>query len=148
MEIGDRAACRCLRTTNTARCHAKCFQRTRRACRQIQLGLSVEPANLVLCGQSYGPKAIKRLGPHVLKVYLQNIRLSKNRPPSIKTVDGTQHYERLVVGEEGGIDFEFFFAGLNSINYDSFVTSHQPTIKGRSTWELSQYAVDRLTKFL
>ena len=148
MEIGDRAACRWLRTANTARCHAKCFQRTRRACRQIQLGLSVEPANLVLCGQSYGPEAIGRLGPHVLNVYVQNVRLTETGSSSIVTNSGTMYYERLVVGEEGGIDFELFLAGLRSINYDGFVTTHQSAMEGKSTRELAQFMFDRLARFL
>ena len=125
----------------------QCLEMVKRIDRP-NFGLTVEPANLVECGQSYGPEAIGRLGPHVLNVYVQNVRLSETGSSSIATTSGTVYYERLIVGEEGGIDFELFFAGLKSINYDGFVTTHQPAMEGKSTRELAQFMFDRLARFL
>ena len=125
----------------------QCLEMVKRIDRP-NFGLTVEPANLLLCGQSYGPEAIGRLGPHVRNVYVQNIRLSGPGSDSIVTKSGTMQYERLVVGEEGGIDFERFFAGLKSINYDGFVTTHQSAMEGKSTRELAQFMFDRLGRFL
>ena len=39
-------------------------------------GLIYEPANLMLCGESYGPDALERFAPHLMNVYLQNHRLA------------------------------------------------------------------------
>ena len=39
-------------------------------------GIIYEPANLMLCGQSYGRDTLERLAPHMMNVYLQNHRLA------------------------------------------------------------------------
>ena len=112
-------------------------------------GLCVEPANLLLCGQDYGPEAIQRLGPHIFNVYVQNLRMDEEGSSHIKTNRGIVRYERLIVGEEGavgkrGIDFDRFFQGLKSIQYDGFVTSHQPCVEGMGVPELARFVHDRL----
>jgi sugar phosphate isomerase/epimerase len=111
-------------------------------------GLVVEPANLLLGGQDYGPEAIQRLGPYIFNVYIQNLRLVEEGGQSIQTNRGIVHYERLRVGEEGGIDFARFFQGLKSIRYEGFVTSHQPSVAGIDVRKLAQYVFDQLTGFL
>ena len=123
----------------------QCLDVVRRVGRS-NFGITVEPGNLVICGQDYGPEAIQRLGPHVFNVYLQNLRLSETGSSSVMTLDGEVHYDRLVVGEEGGIDFERFFEGLRSIDYDGFVTTHQPAMEGMSVGELAQTMFERLDK--
>ena len=79
-------------------------------------GLAVEPANLLQCGEDYGPEAMRRLGPHVFIVQVQNLRLTKEGSDSIQTHSGVVRYERLIVGEQVGIDFDRFFKGLNAID--------------------------------
>ena len=53
-----------------------------------------------------------------------------------------------VVGEEGGIDFERFFAGLHSVGYDGFVTTHQPAMEGITVEELARTMFERLEKLM
>ena len=61
---------------------------------------------------------------------------------------GEAHYERLTVGEEGGIDIEQFFSGLKEINYDGFVTTHQPSMADKSARQLAEFMVERLSPHL
>lgn len=110
-------------------------------------GLAVEPANLLQCGEDYGPEAMRRLGPHVFSAQVQNQRLTKEGGYGIQTHSGTVHYERLIVGEEGGIDFDRFFKGLDAIGFDGFVTSHQPAMEGMSVRELAQTVFDGIRKY-
>ena len=35
-------------------------------------GVTYEPSNLAICGDDYGPEALRQLGPHLFNVYLQN----------------------------------------------------------------------------
>jgi sugar phosphate isomerase/epimerase len=110
-------------------------------------GLILEPANLLLCGEDYGPEAIRRLGPYIFNVYVQNLRLDNAGSQSIRTNRGPVRYERLIVGEEGGIDFTCFLAGLNAIGYTGFVTSHQPLMPGMAVRELAASVYERLRGF-
>lgn len=111
-------------------------------------GLTVEPANLALCGQEYGPEAMMRLGPHILNVYVQNLRVDEGGDEAILTNRGIVRYERLTVGEQGGIDLDTFFRGLKSVHYEGFVTSHQPSVEGTTVRDLAQYVYDRLFEFV
>src|SRR5262245_9662119 len=45
-----------------------------RRVRRGNFGIIYEPANLMLCGGAYGPDVIRRLGPHIFNVYVQNHR--------------------------------------------------------------------------
>ena len=111
-------------------------------------GLTVEPANLLLCGQDYGAETIKRLGPSILNVYVQNLMPAEDGEDAIRTSQGLVRYRRLIVGEPGGIDFDRFFEGLRSIGYDGFVTAHQPAVQDMSTRELAQFVFERLKPFV
>ena len=111
-------------------------------------GVTVEPGNLVICGQDYGPDSIARLGPHIFNVYVQNVRLSDTGSSSVPTLAGEVKYERLVVGEEGGIDFERFFGGLKAIDYDGFITMHQPSMPDQTPRQLAEFMADRLGRFM
>jgi sugar phosphate isomerase/epimerase len=115
---------------------------------RLNFGLILEPANLLLCGEAYGPAAIRRLGPHIFNVYVQNLRLDDIGSQSIRTNRGLVRYERLIVGEEGGIDFARFFAGVHAIGYTGFVTSHQPLIPGMAVRDLAAYVYERLRWFV
>jgi sugar phosphate isomerase/epimerase len=114
---------------------------------RLNFGLILEPANLLLCGEDYGPAAIRRLGPYIFNVYVQNLRLDDAGSQSIRTHRGLVRYERLIVGEGGGIDFARFFAGLNAIGYTGIVTSHQPLMPGVAVRKLAAYVYERLCWF-
>lgn len=110
-------------------------------------GLILEPANLLLCGEDCGPTALVRLAPHIFNVYVQNLRLDPTGSQHIQTNRGYVHYERLIVGQEGGIDFAQFFSGLKTIGYAGFVTSHQPLMPGMGVQALAQFVFNHLQIF-
>ena len=125
----------------------QCLEAIKRVDRP-NFGLTLEPGNLVLCGEDYGPDSIARLGPYIFNVYVQNLRLSETGSSSVPTLSGEARYDRLVVGEEGGIDFESFFAGLKAVDYDGFVTMHQPSMPDRTPRQLAEFMADRLGGFM
>ncbi|MAG37011.1 MAG: xylose isomerase [Dehalococcoidia bacterium] len=111
-------------------------------------GLSIEPANFVLCGEDYGLSALKPLGPHIFNVYVQNLRITPDGTSEIDTRQGIVRYERLVVGDPAGIDLPQFFDGLAAVGYNGFVTTHQPAIEGLTERELAQRVYDGLAPFV
>jgi sugar phosphate isomerase/epimerase len=89
-------------------------------------GIIYEPANLMLCGQNYGPETLARLRPHIMNVYVQNHRLNADGEESLPTYClGDVRFDHLPVWAEGGIDTASMFAGLGQIGYDRFFTIHQ-----------------------
>ena len=89
-------------------------------------GIIYEPANLMLCGQSYGPDTLERLQPHIMNVYVQNHRLNEQGEDWLPTYClGDVRYDHLPVWSSGGINTASMFAGLKQIAYDGFFTIHQ-----------------------
>jgi sugar phosphate isomerase/epimerase len=89
-------------------------------------GIIYEPANLMLCGQDYGPATIDRLRPHIMNVYVQNHRLNTDGEDWLPTYClGDVRYDHLPVWGEGGIETASMFSGLKQIGYDSYFTIHQ-----------------------
>jgi len=89
-------------------------------------GLIYEPANLMLCGQSYALDTLRRLQPHLMNVYVQNHRLDRDGPEALPTnCRGEVRYHHLDPWEDGGVDFDQVFRGLQSIGYDGYLTIHQ-----------------------
>lgn len=101
-------------------------------------GILVDPVNLVLCGEGYGPDDLAPLAGRVFNVYVQNIRLNEKGSLPAPTRSGTVRYDRLVIGDAGGIDLELYFAALRSIGYDGYVTSHQPLLPDVTVRDLAQ----------
>jgi sugar phosphate isomerase/epimerase len=89
-------------------------------------GLIYEPANLLLCGQSYGRDTIERLAPHLMNVYVQNHRLDAQGQHALATFcRGTVRYRILDPWEAGGIDFGVVTSGLKGVGYRGYFTVHQ-----------------------
>ena len=89
-------------------------------------GLIYEPANLMLCGQSYGVETLRRFKSHLMNVYVQNHRLDPDGPVALETwCQGIRRFHHIPIWESGGVDFPAVFAGLQDIGYDGFVTVHQ-----------------------
>ena len=89
-------------------------------------GIIYEPANLMLCGQSYGADTLERLRPHIMNVYIQNHRLNEQGEDWLPTYClGEVRYDHVAVWEEGGLDTSSVFGGLKHIGYDGFFTIHQ-----------------------
>ena len=111
-------------------------------------GLILEPANFALCGEDYGPSALAPLGTSVFNVYVQNLRVTDSGDSSVETNSGTVRYERLVIGDPIGIDLPRFFDGLSAIDYQGYVTSHQPAIPGMSEHSLCEQVYAELARFV
>lgn len=93
---------------------------------RANFGLIYEPANLMLCGDEYGPKALKQLAPHIMNVYVQNHRMNSTGNTSLPTrVRGEVRYDMISLWEPGGVDFRAVFDGLAGIGYNGYVTVHQ-----------------------
>jgi sugar phosphate isomerase/epimerase len=89
-------------------------------------GLIYEPANLLLCGQSYAADTLIRLQPFLMNVYAQNHRLDQDGPQSLATYcRGNVRFHHLDPWDPGGVDFQAVFAGLQAIDYDGYFTIHQ-----------------------
>jgi sugar phosphate isomerase/epimerase len=88
--------------------------------------LIYEPANLLLCGQSYGQDTLEKIRPHLMNVYVQNLCLDEQGSSSLTTYcRGELRFRPLDPWEEGGVDFGVVSSGLKGIGYGSFFTIHQ-----------------------
>lgn len=110
------------------------------------IGLIAEPANFMLCGEDYGTEALKPIAASIFNVYVQNLRVSDSGSSTIETNRGAARYDRLVIGDPGGVDLALFCDGLRAIGYDGFITSNQPAIAGVSSEELSKQVYGALAR--
>jgi sugar phosphate isomerase/epimerase len=93
---------------------------------QSNFGLIYEPANLMLCDESYGLDTLEQLRPHLMNVYVQNHRLDPDGPVSLGTYcRGNVQFHHLPLWETDGVDFANVFQGLKAISYDGYFTIHQ-----------------------
>jgi len=89
-------------------------------------GLIYEPANLMLCGESYGADTLQKLAPHLMNVYIQNHRLDPDGPVSLPTYcRGEVRFHHLPIWETGGVDTAAVFGGLKKIDWIGHFTIHQ-----------------------
>lgn len=93
---------------------------------QPNFGLIYEPANLMLCGESYGADTLRRLAPHLMNVYIQNHRLDPEGPASLPTYcRGDVRFHHLPIWESGGVNTAAVFGGLGDIGWAGHFTIHQ-----------------------
>ena len=93
---------------------------------QPNFGLIYEPANLMLCGESYGADTLRQLAPHIMNVYIQNHRLDPDGPVSLPTYcRGEVYFHHLPIWENGGVDSAAVFEGLREIDWAGHFTIHQ-----------------------
>lgn len=89
-------------------------------------GLIYEPANLMLCGESYGLETLRRFQPHLMNVYVQNHRIDPAGPVELETwCLGLRRFHHIPIWEPGGVDFPEVIAALGQIGYAGCVTIHQ-----------------------
>ena len=112
-------------------------------------GLVYEPANLELCGQGYGEETVKRLGPWIFNVYLQNQVIRPEGSITLKTWHrGPVPFDLIPIYEDGGIDFASVFRGLAEIGYDGPVKVHQAQAGDQRGNESVEMAAQRTASFL
>lgn len=89
-------------------------------------GLIYEPANLMICGESYGLETLRRFQPHLMNVYVQNHRLDPAGPVELETwCLGVRRFWHIPIWESGGVDFPEMVSALREIGYEGCVTVHQ-----------------------
>ncbi len=109
------------------------IEQTLRQIGRPNFGLILEPANLEICGQPYGPETIERLEPWIFNVYLQNQILRPNGRITLDTwCRGPVALDLIQIHEPGGVDFDLVFDGLERIGYRGTVTVHQSAPEGQS----------------
>ena len=110
-------------------------------------GLIYEPANLMLCGETYGQETLERLRPYWMNAYAQNHRLDPQGPASLPTFcRGDVRFHHLPYWEEGGVDFSEVFRSLKAIGYDGHFTIHQA--EGIETLDDARAFAFRCAEFL
>lgn len=88
-------------------------------------GIIYEPANLAICGQTYGEETLRAFEPYLFNVYLQNHAPEKDGDLVMNTRTLGEVSSRLYPLDSGqGIDFNAVFDGLNAIGYGGWVTLH------------------------
>lgn len=113
---------------------------------QPNFGLIYEPANLLLCGQSYGLDTLRRLQPHLMNVYVQNHRLHPAGPECLATFcRGDVRFEHLDPWTPGGVDFHEVCAALHRVGYRGTLTIHQA--QGIQTAEAARAFAQRCAEF-
>ena len=106
-------------------------------------GVTYEPANLLACGEDYGPAAIARLAPHIFNAYFQNICLDPASPVTFATCcRGAVGVAFVPLDDPSGIDPQPLVAALRAGGYDGWVSIHQPLLAG----ETVATVIDRAAK--
>lgn len=127
----DSAAERGIRLAHQAHC-ASLFETVEGSLQVLEkvgrpnFGIIYEPANWMIAGEDYGRETLKRLGPNLFNVYVQNHRLDPRGEGVIRTWNrGPVRLDHIGLWEPGGVDFEEVFQGLQEVGYRGFVTVHQ-----------------------
>jgi sugar phosphate isomerase/epimerase len=96
-------------------------------------GVTFEPANLMLCGDEYGRRAIERLAPYLFNAYFQNMRIVPGGPVVWRPTGGEPvAAEYAPVGDHSAIDVREMVAALRDVGYDGWFSVHQPLQPGQS----------------
>jgi sugar phosphate isomerase/epimerase len=111
-------------------------------------GVTYEPANLLICGDSYGPEQIKRLDDLVFNVYLQNFSVGPDGTTAQPTRRGLVRATPLPLGDKRGIDLDLVFEGLRAIGYAGWVTVHSALVPGFSVEQSARQYYETLRPYL
>ena len=96
-------------------------------------GITFEPANLLACGENFGPDAVRRLAPHLVNFYFQNVRLDPAGAHTFKTrAVGPVSISYLALDDPRGIEIAPLIATLKDCGYDGWISVHQPLREGQS----------------
>ena len=88
-------------------------------------GLIYEPANLMLCGESYGVETLKQIEPYLMNVYAQNHAIDPAGPVEQETwCLGPRRFRHIAFWEAGGVDFDEVMAALGAVHYNGYFTIH------------------------
>lgn len=113
---------------------------------QPNFGVIYEPANLLLCGQSYKHDTLAKLRPHLMNAYVQNHRLSPTGADELPTYcRGRVRFDHLDPWTPGGIDFAAVCSALKQVGYSGTLTIHQA--QGITSAGAARAFADRCARF-
>ncbi len=96
---------------------------------RANFGITFEPANMLACGEGYGPEAIARLAPHLFNAYFQNILLDPASPMTFATrCRGEVPVRFVALTDPSGIDPFPLLEALKQVGYEGWFSIHQPLI--------------------
>ena len=114
---------------------------TARSVDRENFGITYEPANLLACGEDYGPNAIELLVPHLVNVYFQNVRFSNTGGHTFWTrARGPVSLDYVALDDPTGLDAHLIIETLQLYGYQDWFTVHQPLRDGQSVAEAVQEA--------
>ena len=88
-------------------------------------GLIYEPANLMVCGESYGVDTLKKFEKYLMNVYVQNHAIDPAGPDGLETwCLGLRRFRHIPLWEAGGVDFDEVMAALGAVDYNGYFTIH------------------------
>lgn len=100
---------------------------TVRKVNRANFGITYEPANLLACGEAHGGEAIRRLAPHLVNVYFQNVRLDPTGGHVFKTnARGPVRLRYVALDDTAGIAVTPIIEALDRAGYDGWFSVHQP----------------------
>ena len=111
-------------------------------------GVTYEPSNLAICGDDYGPEALRQLGPHLFNVYLQNWHIHPEGKMTIGTNRGEVRADQPPLSDERGLDLDRVFAGLKEVGYTGWVTVHQAMGPGETVEQAAGSSYDTLRPYV
>ncbi len=96
-------------------------------------GITFEPANLLACGERDVNAAVKRLAPHIVNFYYQNVRLDAAGSHRFPTrARGVVHIRYVPLNAPSDIPAAPLIECLRRSGYDGWVTVHQPLLDGQA----------------
>ena len=111
-------------------------------------GVTYEPSNLAICGDDYGPEALRQLAPHLFNVYLQNWHIHPEGKMTIGTNRGEVRADQPPLSDERGLDLGRVFAGLREVGYAGWVTVHQAMGPGETVEQAARASYDTLRPYM
>ena len=108
-------------------------------------GIIYEPANLKMCGETYGIEALNAFKPYLFNVYLQNYLDNPDGKEHIETwVRGLYRFDHIPLHDPRGVDWREVFGALEAVGYDGYVTVHQALAEIMTPSEAAQVSADFL----
>ena len=113
-------------------------------------GVLVEPANLLMAGESYGEEALAQIGDSVFGVNLQSIKVVGSEEGSkLNLRDGTEvSYTRVPLGENAQMDTAGFISALKAVGFDAFINVLEPHEAGVNSATVAQSTAETLRSLL
>ena len=108
-------------------------------------GIIYEPANLKMCGESYGMEALNAFRPYLFNVYLQNYLDNPEGKEHIETwVRGLYRFDHIPLHDPRGVDWREVFDALEAVGYGGYVTVHQALAEIMTPAEAAHVSADFL----